>query len=413
MKMRTRTEQTVAQQKKAMNSSFPVKRILHFAQDSDTSGFFPQLARWHDRSRYKMFFATLNPMAGWLQEYMESQGVECFSCNSRRRTEYPSGMIRLARYLRHNHIDILHTHLFEPSVIGLLAGAIARTRTRIETRHYSDYHTRINKKWHVRLDQLCTRLSHSVIAVSKHTAEHMIEAENAPREKVHTVMNGIDFDRVKVSGPDARARIRREFAAEDSFLLLIVARLHPEKGHSYLFKALPEIRRRAKKPVRLLVAGVGTFDAAYREEVRALGCDDIVTFVGFRKDSPDLMAAADILILPSVAEAFGLVLAESVYLGTPVVATQVGGIPEIINDGLDGVLVPPADSDSLAETIAGLLNDSERRFKMAGTGREKVLTKFRFQDMVRHYEAVYEDGTVDSESVGEERDSVAITSFGR
>ena len=413
MEMRIETEPKVTQHKNAINLPVPVQRILHFAQDSDTSGFFPQLARWHDRSRYQMFFATLNPMAGWLQEYMESQGVECFSCNSRRRAEYPIGLVRLARWLRRNRIDILHTHLFEPSVIGLLAGVVARTRTRVLTRHYSDYHTRINKKWHVRLDQLGTRLSHNVIAVSEHTADHMIEAENAPREKIHTVMNGIDFDRVKLSSPDARARIRREFAAEDSHLLLIVARLHPEKGHSYLFKALPEIRRRARKPVRLLVAGVGTFDAAYREEVHALGCDDMVSFVGFRKDSPDLMAAADLLILPSVAEAFGLVLAEAIYLGTPVVATQVGGIPEIISDGVDGILVPPADSLALANAIVDLLDDPDRRVRMAGSGREKVLKKFRFQDMVRHYEAVYERGAGDLLLAREEQDSVPFTSPGR
>jgi len=365
-------------------------RILHFAQDSDTSGFFPQLARWHDRSRFEMYFATLNPIAPWLREYMESQGVTCFSCDSRRRVEYPIGLVKLARFLRRNQIDILHTHLFEPSVIGLVAGALARTRTRVLTRHYSDYHTRINKRWHVRLDQLCTRLSHRVIAVSKHTADHLIEVEGAPREKVHAVLNGIDFDRAKLSGTDARERVRREFGAENAHLLVVIARLHPEKGHSYLFQALPEIRRRAHKPVRLIVAGAGPFDAAYREEVRALGCDDIVSFAGFRKDSADLMAAADLVVLPSVAEAFGLVLTEALYLGTPVVATRVGGIPEIVDDGADGLLVPPGNSAALADAIVELLNDSSRRAALAGAGREKVLATFRFDEMVRSYEAIYE-----------------------
>ena len=382
-------EQREKARKNTASSATPEKRILHFAQDSDTSGFFPQLAKWHDRGRYEMFFATLKPMAGWLREYMESQGVECFSCDCRSRAEYAAGLVRLARWLRRKRIDILHTHLFDPSVVGLLAGLVARTRMRVTTRHYSDYHTRINKSWHVRLDQLCTRLSHSVIAVSQHTTDHLIEAEQAPREKIHTVLNGIDFDRVKLNGSDALARIRSEFAAQDSHLLLIVARLHPEKGHSYLFRALPEIRRRTQKPVRLLVAGVGTYEAAYREEVRALGCDDIVSFLGFRKDSPDLMAAADLLVLPSTAEAFGLVLAEALFLGTPVVATRVGGIPEIISDQVDGVLVPPADSTALASAIVGLLEDSERRRKMAGAGREKIQSKFSFEDMVRSYEDVY------------------------
>jgi glycosyltransferase involved in cell wall biosynthesis len=96
------------------------------------------------------------------------------------------------------------------------------------------------------------------------------------------VLNGIDFDRAKVSGPDARQRVRREFAADESHLLVMIARLHPEKGHQYLFEALGEVRRRVNRPVRLLVAGTGPFDSAYRQQVRALGCEDIVSFLGFR-----------------------------------------------------------------------------------------------------------------------------------
>lgn len=337
-----------------------------------------------------MFFATLNPIAPWLRENLESQGVECFSCECRRRIEYPLGMVRLAKFLRSNHVDILHTHLFEPSVIGLQAGVLARTPVRVMTRHYSDYHTRIDKRWHVGLDRLCTRVSHSVIAVSRHTADHMIVEESAPPEKVHTVLNGIDFDRVALSSADARERIRREFNAEDAYLLVHVARLHPEKGHHYLFEALAEIQRQVSKPVRLLVAGAGPFEEAYRDEVRQLGCDKLVRFLGFRKDSADLIAAADLVILPSVAEAFGLVLTEALYLGAPVVATRTGGIPEIVDDGVDGVLVRPADTSALVSAIVELLNDEDRRKRMAGAGRAKVLERFRFEDMVRSYETIYE-----------------------
>jgi glycosyltransferase involved in cell wall biosynthesis len=364
-------------------------RILHFAQDSDTSGFFPQLAKWHDRDRFKMYFATLNPMAPWLEEQMVSEGVTCFSCRCHSRIEFLLGIMKLARFLRRERIGIIHAHLFEPSVVGLLAGALAGTPMRVLTRHHSDYHTRIGKKWHVRLDQLCTGLSHKVIAVSDHTARHLLEVEKAPGEKVSVVMNGIDFDRVKVSGGDARANIRKEFGCEDKRLLIIVARLHPEKGHHYLFQALPEIRRRSSKPVRLLVAGAGTFDAAYREEVTKADCGDMVSFLGFRKDSADLIAAADLLILPSLAEAFGLVLTEALYLGTPIVASGVGGIPEIVSDGVDGVLVPAADSSALADAIVRLLEDSAERDRLAGAGRDRVIKRFRFEEMVRSYEVIY------------------------
>jgi glycosyltransferase involved in cell wall biosynthesis len=272
----------------------------------------------------------------------------------------------------------------------MMAGVIARTPRRLITRHYSDYHTRIQKRGHVLVDRLCTRMAHAVIAVSDHTARHLIEIEKAPRHKVEVIVNGIDFDRVRASGPDARSRIRAEYAPDAAYLLLIAARLHPEKGYEYVFSALPQIIKRVSKPVRLLVAGAGPFEAEYRQRVASLDCREMVRFLGFRDDVADLMTAADLVLLPSMAEAFGLAAAEALYLGIPVVATRVGGIPEIVSDGVDGVLVPPADSASLAEAVIRLLSNDQQRIKLMGAGRAKVMQHFRFEDMVRRYEQLYD-----------------------
>jgi glycosyltransferase involved in cell wall biosynthesis len=337
-----------------------------------------------------MLFGTLRPIAPWLRDFMGRQGIACMSCDAASRIEYPLGLLRLMRCLRQDHVDILHTHLFEPSVVGLLAGVLAKTPARIMTRHYSNYHTRIGKTWHVRADQLCNKLSHAVIAVSQHTADHIVCEEGAPPDRVEVVLNGIDFSRLELSDPARRVPLRREWSVDDAYIVLVPGRLHPEKGHSYFFQALPLIRRQLSRPLVALIAGAGPFEAAYREEVRSLGCADMVKFLGFRRDVADLIAAADIVVLPSVAEAFGLVVAEALYLGTPVVATLAGGIPEIVRDGIDGVLVPPADSRALAEAVGGLLNDPSRRARLAGAGRERVGERFGFERMVRAYEQTYE-----------------------
>jgi glycosyltransferase involved in cell wall biosynthesis len=364
--------------------------VLHFTEADDTSGFFPQLGKWHDRGRYRMLFGTLKPIAPWLRAFMEDEGLGCVSCGARTRAAYPLAMLRLMRFLRRERVDVIHTHLFEPSAVGLLAGLLARTPARVMTRHYSNYHTRIGKRWHVRVDHLCNRMSHAVIAVSRHTADHIVHEEGAPRDKVHVVLNGIDFPRVRISGPDVAGRLRRDLGAGDAHVLLVPARLHPEKGQSHLFRALPAIRRLTSRPVVVVVAGAGPFESAYRAEVLALGCDDMVRFLGFRKDLPDLIAAADLVVLPSVAEAFGLVLAEALYLGTAVVATRVGGIPEIVEDGVDGVLVPPADDRALADAIVRLLEHHEMRRRLAGAGRNRVMERFGFEKMMRAYEDIYD-----------------------
>jgi len=366
-------------------------RLLHFVLDDDTSGFFPQLAARHDRDRFEISFGTLRPTGERLGHALADLDIPTFSTGCTSRLQYAVGLARLFRHIRRSRPDILHTHLFDPSIVGLAAGTLARTPLRVLTRHYSDYHTRIDRRWHVRLDQLCTRLAHRVIAVSQHTADHMIRAEGAPASKIQVVLNGIDFARARLSSPDAPTRVRQELGVEGGVLLLIVARLHPEKGHTYLFRALPGLRKRLQgRALTLVVAGTGPFESAYREEVRALGCEDVVRFVGYRNDAPDLIAASDLLVLPSVAEAFGLVLAEALVLGTPVVATRVGGIPEIVRDGTDGILVPPGDSTALEDGIARLLTTRGLRERMADAGAERVRTLFDFERMVREYESVYD-----------------------
>src|SRR5262249_3329472 len=158
------------------------------------------------------------------------------------------------------------------------AAILAGTPARVMTRHYSDYHTRVKKRWHIRLDQFCTSQSDRVIAVSEHTAEVMRTEEHAPADRLRVIHNGIDFHRMELSSPDAPERIRREFAPNGEVLLLQVARLHPEKGHEFLFKALPSVIAQVARPVRLLVAGTGQFESDYRRQVHALGLDDAVIF---------------------------------------------------------------------------------------------------------------------------------------
>ena len=374
-------------------------RLLHFAEEGDTSGYFPQLARHHDPRRFQVQFATLRTTAPDLVRRFAATGTPCFSCGARSRLEYPMAAARLAAFLKREQFQIFHAHLFDPAVVGLPAAWLAGTPLRVLTRHYSDYHTRIRRPLHVLLDRFCTLLAHRVIAVSQHTAEHLIEVEHAPARKVVAIPNGIDFDRVRRPEASEVQRLRRELAPHGEMLLLQMARLHPEKGHEYLFRALPRILREAGRPVKLLLAGAGSAEPHYRECVASLGIRDAVEFLGFRQDAPAVIAASDVLVLPSVAEAFGLVVAEAIYLGTPVVASRVGGIPEIVREGVDGILVPPGDSDALADAILRIARGEALLEGSPSDGARSVRERFAFADMVRRYEAVYQEA-LDEKGVG-------------
>jgi len=365
--------------------------VMHFAQDPDTSGFFAQLARRYDRSRFDMIFGTLGRISPGLRQVIEEQGVEVVSLNCSSRCAYPGRLLRLMGILRSLRVDIVHTHLFDPSVVGLIAGTFAKVPVRVMTRHYSDYHTRIQKKWHTRLDRMCTRLAHSVIAVSRQTKQVMVEEERAPAEKVVVIHNGIDLSRVATPSEEEVIQLRRELKLEETVAVIaVVARLHPEKGQEYLFRALPRMLAATGGKLRLLVAGAGPFRGAYEREVSALGVGGAVRFLGFRTDVARILAASDVVVLPSVAEAFGLVLAEAMAMRTAVVATRVGGIPELVEDGVTGILVPPASPEALAEAILSLLRDPARRMRLGEAGRSRVVEGFRFETMMKGYETLYE-----------------------
>jgi glycosyltransferase involved in cell wall biosynthesis len=364
-------------------------RLFHFAMDGDTSGFFPQLARHFDRSSFEMMFGTLRQTTRELRDVMTAEGVPVVSLDAGSRWGYPLAAARLASALRRHAVDIFHAHLFDPSVVGLVAARLAGVPVSMMTRHYSDYHTRIGKSWHVRLDRLCTALSHGIIAVSEQTRRVMVSEEKAPPAKVRVIHNGIDLGRVSPPDPEEVERLRSELGLADCAVVAVVARLHPEKGHTHLFRAMPALLAGTAGRLRLLVAGEGSFRAEYEREVEGLGVGHAVRFLGFRRDVVRLFCLADVVVLPSVAEAFGLVLVEAMALRRPIVATNTGGIPELIQHGESGWLVDPGSSPALAEGILKLLRDHALAQRLGERGRARALERFRFESTMRAYEEYY------------------------
>ena len=370
-----------------------MRALLHFARHDDTSGLFSQIARRHDRAAYRMRVATLEATEPSLRAGVTAAGVPCdaFGARSKSLKAYLRAVPRLARYLRRHRVEILHTHFYYPALVGGMAGTLARTPLRVMTRHHADYHTRLSpgRNRHVRLDQLATRLHHRVIAISQFTADHLIQVEGAPPGKIVVIPNGIDFETVRTSSPERVAELRTEFGGPEHALILVAARLAEEKGVNFALEALPALKAATGRPFTLLSAGAGPLLGEYEALLARQGNSELVRFLGFRRDLPDLMAAADLLLAPSLSEAFGLVAAEALYLGTPVVATRVGGLPELVEDGRDGRLIPPGDSAAIAATVAELLNNPEDLAAMQCAGRNKIIERFAFDTMLQGYEALY------------------------
>lgn len=224
------------------------------------------------------------------------------------------------------------------------------------------------------------------LSVSQHHARRLVDS-GVPAERVAVVRNGIEVERFAAGD---RAAARASLALADGVpLLLVPARLHPAKGHRDLLAALPEIRR-SHPGVQVRFAGDGPERAALERLAREADLDGAVRCLGHREDLPDLLAASDLIVLPSRAEGLPAALLEALAAGRAVVATAVGGVPEAIQDGRQGRLVPPAAPAPLAAAIVELLGSAAARAELGGAGQARVRRHYRVESATRRLEAVLE-----------------------
>ena len=305
------------------------------------------------------------------------------------------GLAALVTLMRRLSCEVVHSYLWTADVLTGIASTLARVPIRIASVGGEYFRAvdergmrRARKALLSRVHRLAYRPFDRVIAVSRHTAEDLTGRAGIrvdPR-KVVTILNGIDLDRVDLVSGGARADLELEQAAP---VLVTVANFAPMKGHRWLLEAMPGILARFPRAT-LVLAGSGSGLDAARACVASGGLTSRVRILGPRADSTCLLAMSDVVVLPSVvAEGLPIVILEALALGRPVVATRVGGIPELIRDGETGLLVPPGDPRALADAVSALLADPARATAMAARGRETVRASFSGDGMVRQVERLY------------------------
>jgi glycosyltransferase involved in cell wall biosynthesis len=293
--------------------------------------------------------------------------------------------------LRAGQVDVLHTHKFGSNVWGALLDARAPVPVLVAHEHTWSYSGRPIRRFLDR--QLIARRADAFVAVSNEDRRKMIEIEGVPHEKIRMIPNGTDL---KAAGPDAGPAIRRGLGLKpDQPVVAAVALLRKQKALHLLIEAAVTLRKRFPDLAVLMVGGEEPGEAAEPARLRDLvgeaDIGDAVHFLGNRDDVAEILAATDIAILCSDYEGSPLVLMEYMEAACPVVATRVGGVPEIVVDGETGLLVPPGESDRLAEAIARLLEDPGSARAMGEAGRRRRRDEFDLSRTVREVEALYEE----------------------
>jgi len=344
------------------------------------------LLRGLDRAHFQTFLICTPRVADMLAPDLPPD-VHVFPLRYSRHTQVRSA-IRLMRFLRRNRIEILHSHLFHASLFAAPIGRLSGVPLIVETPHLRESWRHGWFKGSFLVDRIVGRLIDIYIAVSQANSLYLQEKKRLPARKMRVIHNGCDPDRFNPARrPTVELKLTLGFGKDDP-MLLVPARLEPQKGHSVLIRALPLILKEFSS-VRVVCAGDGVLRNELELQVRSLGLEPNIRFVGRQANLEDWFAVCDFTVLPSFYEGLPLVAVESLAAGRPMVATSVDGTPEVIINGKTGLTVPPGDPTLLADAVCRMLRDPGMRKSMGLAGRSWVLERFTQEKQIERTQEWY------------------------
>lgn len=297
---------------------------------------------------------------------------------------------RLREFADQEGAEILHAHQYTPFFQSMLSRGFFGRRPVVFTehgRHFPDHPSRKRAIVNRLLLRNCDRLFGCGGAVR----QALIDNEGLPQERIEVIYNGVDLASLSKPTTGAREHIRREFHfAETDFVAVLVARLHELKDHQTALRAV-DAARKAIPGLRLLLVGDGNERPAIEQTLRTRGLEDCVTLAGTRKDVADLLAASDVFMMTSISEGIPLTIIEAMAARRPVVATAVGGLPELVEHGVTGFLAPARDDAQLAASLIELYRRPELRERMANVAAKRADGKFSLDGMLNGYRNVYRE----------------------
>ena len=322
---------------------------------------------------------------GWLGARFVAAGFEPASFELKRPLD-AAAVRALTAILREFRADVVHSHEFTMAIYGAAAAKRANAR-HIITMHGGLYYA---TAWRRRAAlRWAMRRSAALVGVSDATASALRRNLGVARSKLHVVPNGIPLR------TGVRARLRSELALAPGELLIVsVGNLYAVKGHAVLIDALATLREHAGW--RLAIAGRGEEEPRLRAQAATAGIGDRVHLLGFRDDVADILAAGDVFTMPSLSEGLPLALVEAMSFGLPVVVTGVGGVPEVVTNGVEGLIVPPSDPGALAAALGELLQNATRRQEMGAAARTRAVRDYALSTMADRYERLYRGEAPDS-----------------
>ncbi|MBU0533620.1 MAG: glycosyltransferase [Candidatus Omnitrophica bacterium] len=293
-------------------------------------------------------------------------------------------IIRLFKLIKQEKIQIVHTHTHKPNTTARIAAILARAPIIIANEHNVDEWKNAFQKL---IDCFLCRFTDIIIVVSM-GVQKFCQSTGIPFCKFRLIYNGVEVDKFK--NKKFRDTKRKELDIDENTCVIgTVGRIHPQKGHEFLIQVVEKLLAEHQSLIFLII-GEGYLKEEFIRKVKSLNLSKNILFLGEREDIPELLSCMDIFVLPSIREGFPNTILEAMASSLPVVATDVGGVRELIIPDETGFIVPPADISALHESLAKLIKDKDLRIKMGNTGFERV-KEFSIEKMAKETEDLYQE----------------------
>lgn len=364
------------------------KKIVHLIGGGEIGGaekLVLTLMKLLDKNKYDVQLICLcaGPFAGVASE----QGFKVTTLAMKHKLDL--AMIQsIRKYLIENDIDLVHTHGVRANLIGRPAAkkeGLPVVTTVHSVLHY-DYDNTLKAEFARLITMLGNKYTDQFIAISNAIAQELVEMK-VPKSKISIIHNGLDSTKLVVGRSPQEIMVALGLDTNHK-IISMVARLHPVKGHEFFLRAARMVID-SGIDARFLIIGDGSLRNEIEGFIKKLEMEDYVLMPGYYSQIEDIYDITDILCVPSLMEGLGLVILEAMYFKVPVIASRVGGIPEIIEDGLDGILIDPGDYKALAQAIIMLCNNVNLVEVLSQGGLNKV-KQFNVENMAKQVEDLYD-----------------------
>lgn len=295
-------------------------------------------------------------------------------------------LLGLAKELRKENFKVIHSYGMFPMIWAVACGILAKIPVRINHCGNLYYDVAIKDKIKLRFFSFFTT---KIVAVSEAVKKSIIESIGIDADKIVVIYSSARS--IETQTPPERREMRRQLGiGEDNFVIGSIGRLVEHKGHKYLIEAMNKLRPSASG-LKCLIVGDGPAAENLKARARDLNLEDTIIFTGLRRDIEKLLPAMDVFVQPStLLEGLPVVLAEAASSGLPLIATDIGGSAELVHDGLNGFVIPPANSEVITEKIRFLTESTDKRKRMGAESRKIWAQRFTLEEMVNKIERLYE-----------------------